>query len=64
MREPMPTHDEIPGWELRGEPPPHEEPFEAERERLRQWRAERAREQRALVEKRRARTSMPPPPSH
>ncbi len=31
----MPTHDELPAWELRGERPPYEEQFEAERERLR-----------------------------
>lgn len=57
----MPTHDELPAWELRGERPPHEAQFEAERERLRQLRAARAREDRALTEKRRARTSVPPP---
>ena len=58
----MPTHDELPGWELRGERPPHEERFEAERERLRQLRVAEARERRQLVEKRRSRTSVPPPP--
>jgi hypothetical protein len=57
----VPTHDELPGWELRGERPPHEAQFEAERERLRRVRAEQAREQRRIVEKRRARTSVPPP---
>ena len=57
----MPTHDELPGWELRGERPPHEQLFEAERERLRQLRVTEARERRQLVEKRRARTSVPPP---
>ena len=58
----MPTHDELPGWELRGERPPHEAQFEAERERLRQLRVAEARERRQLVEKRRSRTSVPPPP--
>ena len=57
----MPTHDELPVWELRGERPPHEQQYEAEQERLRRLRAARAREDRALVEKRRARTSVPPP---
>lgn len=57
----MPTHDELPAWELRGERPPHEEQFEAERERLRKLRTQRAREERALTEKRRALTSIPPP---
>jgi len=59
----MPTHDELPAWELRGEPPPYEKQFEAERERLRRLRAAQAREERALLEKRRARTSVPPPSS-
>lgn len=57
----MPTHDELPSWELRGERPPHEKQFEAEHERLRKLRLAQAREQRALTEKRRARTSIPPP---
>lgn len=57
----MPTHDELPAWELRGERPPHEAQFEAERERLRLLRIAHARAERALKEKRRARTSVPPP---
>ncbi len=57
----MPTHDEIPAWELRGEPPPHERQFEIERERLRLLRAENAREEKRRIERRRARTSVPPP---
>ena len=34
----MPTYDDLPGWELRGEPPPHDAQFERERERLRELR--------------------------
>jgi len=55
------THEEKPWWELEAKLPPHEERFEAERERLR---AERARGWRARLderERRRARTSVPPP---
>jgi hypothetical protein len=57
----MATHEEKPWWELAGEPPPHEARFDEDRERLR---AERARNWRAGVderERRRARTSVPPP---
>ena len=59
----MPTHDELPAWELRGEPPPYERQFELERERLRQERAAVARAARSALERRRARTSVPPPPT-
>ena len=57
----MPTYDELPAWELRGEPPPHEARFEAERERLRRLRAAQWRVERRQIEARRARTSVPPP---
>ena len=59
----MPTYDELPGWEMRGEPPPHDHQFEIERERLRQERAARCAEERRLIEKRRARSSVAPPPA-
>ncbi|MFN8173575.1 MAG: hypothetical protein U0T02_00750 [Solirubrobacteraceae bacterium] len=56
-----PTNDEIPWWELKGLPPPHDERYESERERLRLERARAHRERLAGREGRRARTSVPPP---
>lgn len=57
----MPTYDDLPAWELRGEPPPHDAQYERERERLRQLRRTAAREKRAQDLQRRKRTSVPPP---
>ena len=58
----MPTYDEKPGWELRGERPPFEEQYEREAERLRLERARAWRERKLEENARRARTSVPPPP--
>ena len=58
----MPTHDEKPAWELRGEPPPHQGRFDREAERLRAERARAWREKQARRDDRRSTTSIPPPP--
>ena len=55
------THDEKPWWELEGKPPPYDSRFEAEAERLRQARGRAWRERTDERERRRARTSVPPP---
>lgn len=55
------TYDEKPWWELAGKPPPHDEQFEAEAERLRRERARAHRERLEQREHRRARSSVPPP---
>lgn len=60
----MPTHDEVPAWEVRGERPPFEEQYEREAERLRFERARAWRERKAQEDARRARNSVPPPPSN
>ena len=57
----MPTHDEKPAWELRGDRPPWEEQYEREAERLRAERARAWRERKLQDEAKRARTSVPPP---
>ncbi len=60
----MPTHEELPAWEKRGERPPWESAEAAARERLREQR--RLAHVRKLAEddRRRARKSTPlPPPS-
>ena len=59
----MPTYEEKPWWELEGKPPPHEAQFEAEHERLRQERIRGRRERLDERERRRARTTVPPPGS-
>jgi hypothetical protein len=58
----MATHEEKPWWELEGKPPPHDAPLEAERERLRRGRVISFRDRLEERERRRARTSIPPPP--
>jgi hypothetical protein len=59
----MPTHDEKPWWELEGEAPPHDAAFEAEREYRREQRALSWQERLEERDRRRARTSVPPPES-
>lgn len=56
-----PVHDEIPWWELKGLPPPHDARYEAERERLRLERARAHRKRLAERDRRRERSSVPPP---
>ena len=55
------TNEEKPWWELEGKPPPHHAQFEAERERLRDERARTWRERLDKRERRRLKTSVPPP---
>ena len=57
----MASYDEKPWWELEGKPPPHEAQFEAEAERLKRERSEAYSERLQERERRRSRTSIPPP---
>lgn len=59
----MPRHDELPQWELDGCPSPHHAAFEREAELRREERRAEWIEDLRYKDKRRSRTSTPPPRS-